>query len=119
MMEWSATIVYSSGSNWLNLSSTSGQNYGSIMVTANAKNLAAGTYEATITINAGPLAGSATAPGTLVVQPAPAPPPPPAPSIVVSKVVNAATFEVTPLVAGSLGTLMGSHFAGKNVWVTL
>ena len=36
----------------------------------------------------------------------------------VSKVVNAATFGVTPLVAGSLGTLMGSNLAGKNVAVT-
>ena len=32
--------------------------------------------------------------------------------------MNAATFESTPLVSGSLGTLMGSHLAGKSVSVT-
>jgi uncharacterized protein (TIGR03437 family) len=50
---------------------------------------------------------------TLTVQPAP-----PAPSVVVSKVVNSATLDATPLVAGSLGTLMGSHLSGKSVSVT-
>ena len=37
--------------------------------------------------------------------------------MVVSKVVNAATFEATPLVAGSLGTVMGSHLSGKSIAV--
>jgi len=118
IMDWTATVVYVSGSGWLSLSSTSGQSYGSIMVVANAKGLAAGTYQAKIVIDAGPLAGNATVPATLVVQAAPAPPPPPAPTLTVSKVVNAATFEATPLVAGSLGTLMGSHLSGKSVTVT-
>ncbi len=36
----------------------------------------------------------------------------------VSKVLNAATLTATPLVSGSLGTLMGSNLAGKNVAVT-
>jgi uncharacterized protein (TIGR03437 family) len=38
--------------------------------------------------------------------------------ITVSKVVNAATFGATPLVAGSLATVMGSHFSGKSIGVT-
>jgi len=119
ILNWTATVVYGSGSGWLSLSSTSGQSYGSIMVVANAKSLAAGAYQAKIVIDAGPLAGNATVPVTLVVQAAPTPTPPPTPAVTVSKVVNAATFQATPLVAGSLGTLMGSHLSGKIVAVTL
>jgi uncharacterized protein (TIGR03437 family) len=37
----------------------------------------------------------------------------------VSQVINAATFQVTPLVAGSVGTLMGSNLAGTTVSVSL
>ncbi|HEY2012674.1 MAG TPA: hypothetical protein VGH38_04190 [Bryobacteraceae bacterium] len=113
IMNWSASVNYQQASGWLNLSQTSGQNYGSIMVTTTGKGLAAGTYHANITIDAGSLAGSFTVPVTLTVQPAP-----PAPSVVVSKVVNSATLDATPLVAGSLGTLMGSHLSGKSVSVT-
>lgn len=40
------------------------------------------------------------------------------PQVRVSSVVNAATFQATPLVAGSLGTLMGSNLAGQKVGVT-
>jgi uncharacterized protein (TIGR03437 family) len=72
----------------------------------------------------------------LTVSPAPAPPtgtttggtppttgtgnPPPTSTsaVQVSRVVNAATFDATPLVAGSLATVMGSNLAGKNVSVT-
>ncbi len=122
ILTWSATVSYTTGSGWLNLSSTSGLNNGSILVVANAKNLSAGTYQANILVTAGGVAGSVTVPVTLTVTAPPTPPPPPpppaAPAVVVSKVVNAATFEVTPLVAGSLATLMGSHLSGKNVSVT-
>jgi uncharacterized protein (TIGR03437 family) len=38
--------------------------------------------------------------------------------VTVSRIVNAATFDPTPLVAGSLGTVMGSNLAGKSVAVT-
>jgi len=41
------------------------------------------------------------------------------PVVTVAKIVNAATFEPTPLVAGSLGTAMGTNLAGKAVAVTL
>jgi uncharacterized protein (TIGR03437 family) len=37
--------------------------------------------------------------------------------VVVTAVVNAATFDATPLVPGSLGTLFGSNLAGKDVSV--
>jgi len=112
IMSWSATVAYQQGAGWLNLSSTSGQNYGSILATASGIGLAAGVYQANIVIDAGS-AGSFTVPVTLTVQPAP-----PTPSVVVTKVVNAATFDATPLVAGSLGTIMGSHLSGKSAAVT-
>jgi uncharacterized protein (TIGR03437 family) len=125
IMNWTATVNYTNGSGWLNLSETSGQNANSIIVVANARNLAAGTYRANIVIEAG-LAGTTTIPVTLTVTaapppvpaPAPAPALPPTPSVVVTRVVNAATFDATPLVAGSLGTIMGSRLSGTIVRVT-
>jgi uncharacterized protein (TIGR03437 family) len=113
-MNWTAAISYGNGSGWLQVDNASGQNFASIVVTASGKGLTAGVYQANIFIDAG-LAGSATIPVTLTVTAAP--PPPPTSTVVVSKVVNAATFDATPLVAGSLGTVMGSHLAGKNVSV--
>jgi uncharacterized protein (TIGR03437 family) len=61
---------------------------------------------------------------TLTVQAAPAPPTPtptptpPAPVVTVNAVVNAATFAVTPLVPGSLGTLLGANLSGNSVTVS-
>jgi uncharacterized protein (TIGR03437 family) len=59
---------------------------------------------------------------TLTVLAAPVLPPapiiPPAPVVTVNSVVNAATFAVTPLVPGSLGTLLGANLSGKLVSVT-
>jgi uncharacterized protein (TIGR03437 family) len=129
IMNWAASISYVNGSGWLAFLGdiASGQNSATVMPTPakGAQGLAPGTYRANVIIDAGPLAGRATVPVVLTVRPDPVATPPPVtpppvspPSITVSKVVNAATFEVTPLVSGSLGTLMGSHFAGKIVSVT-
>ncbi len=128
IMNWAASISYVDGSGWLAFLGdiASGQNSAALRPTPakGAQGLAPGTYRANVIIDAGPLAGHATVPVVLTVRPDPVAPPPVTPppvsppAIVVSKVVNAATFEVTPLVAGSLGTLMGSHFAGKIVSVT-
>jgi uncharacterized protein (TIGR03437 family) len=115
ILNWTATVSYLQGSGWLHLDNTAGQNFGSILVTASGKGLAAGVYQASIFID-GSQAGSVTIPVTLTTTAAP--PPPPVSTVVVSKVVNAATFDATPLVAGSLGTLMGSHLMGKIVSVT-
>jgi uncharacterized protein (TIGR03437 family) len=113
LLNWSATVNYQQGSGWLHLDNIAGVNYSSIIVTASGQGLAAGVYQANIVINAGP-AGSATIPVTLTVTPAP----PPVSTVTVSKVVNAATFDATPLVVGSLGSLMGTHLSGKSVSVT-
>jgi uncharacterized protein (TIGR03437 family) len=133
ILNWTATVNYLQGSNWLTLDNLGGQNNGSVRVFANLKNLPpAGTYQANVVISAGVMAGVVTVPITLTVSPAPQLPstsmpptstPPTAtapttPSVVVSKVVNAATFDLTPLVSGSLGTVLGSNLAGKVVSVT-
>jgi len=119
LMLWTATITYQSGSGWLNLDNSSGQNGGSVRAFVNPKNLpaAAGTYAASILIDGGPMAGSVTVPVTLTVQ-VTAAPAPPASRVTVSAVINAATFAATPLVAGSLGTIKGSNLAGQVVVVT-
>jgi len=117
VLDWSVTISYASGSGWLTLDTSSGRNFGSVRVWAQPQNLAPGVYHASITVNAG-AAGSDTIPLTLTVQAAPPPPPPATPAVTVSQVLNAATLTATPLVSGSLGTLIGSNLAGKNVAVT-
>jgi uncharacterized protein (TIGR03437 family) len=122
IMNWTALVSYATGSGWLTLDYTSGENNGSVRVWVVVPvSLAAGTYQAKIVIDAGPLAGNVTIPVTLTVQAAPVLPPPiipPAPVVTVNAVVNAATFAVTPLVPGSLGTLFGANLSGKLVSVT-
>jgi uncharacterized protein (TIGR03437 family) len=131
LMAWTATVQYTgSTTGWAQLDNTSGINAGSVRVFVNTKGLAAGTYNANVIIDAGALAGVDTIPVVLTVTPAPAssgtppptgtgtPPPTVTPTVQVTKVVNAATFDATPLVAGSLGTVMGTNLGGKNVSVT-
>ncbi len=131
-MTWTASIQYTAGAGWLSLDNSSGVNNASIRVFANPKGLTAGIYQANILIDAGALAGAATLPVTLTVSPAASTSgsgsgsstgsgssgSSAAPSVTVSKIVNAATFDQTPLVAGSLGTVIGSNLSGKSVAVT-
>jgi uncharacterized protein (TIGR03437 family) len=120
LLQWTAAINYQTGSGWLFMDYSSGIGNGSVRVWADAKTLTAGTYHASVTIDGGP-AGTIILPLTLTVAAAPPPPPPPpvtTPSVTITSVVNAATFTQTPLVAGSLGTVMGKNFTGKNLAVT-
>lgn len=122
VMSWTATAGYKSGAGWLSLSPTSGVNAASVFASVNPQNLAAGTYAATITVDAGPLAGSASLVVTLTVSPAPTTPVPPpvtpaAPPVVISTVTNAANFLFSPMAPGSLVTVKGSHLSGQNVTV--
>lgn len=134
VMPWTATVQYINGTGWLSVGPTSGMNNGSVNVIAVPKGLSAGTYQANILIDAGAMAGSVTVPVTLTVSPAPGTgtgsgttgtgtgtsgsTPTSTPQVTVSRVVNAATFNPTPLVAGSLGTAMGTNLGGKIVAVT-
>lgn len=116
LLSWMATVAYQQGSGWLTLSDTSGGANTTLNISATAKNLTAGTYSASVTVDAG-AAGVVTIPIVLTVTAAPPPTTPPT-SVVVSQVINSATLDATPLVSGSLGTLKGSHLSGKNVAVT-
>ena len=111
ILNWTVTIQYNTGTGWLTLDNTSGQNNMSVRVWANAANLTAGAYTANLIIEGGPLGTTDTVPVTLQVVPAPS-------TVVVTSVVNAATFTATPLVPGSLGTIMGTGLSGSNVAVT-
>lgn len=120
-MDWNISVVYPRDAGWLVFDPPSGTNEATVRVTANTKTLSAGPLQATVIVNAG-AAGRYSVLVFLTVTPVPPPPTPPAPvtpSVIVSQVLNAATLQVAPLVAGSLATLMGSHLSGKSVAVTL
>ena len=111
LMNWNATVTYQSGSGWLTVDPGSAFNNATLDVNAYPSALAAGTYQATITIDAGPLVGSKSIPVTLTVSSESTAP-------VISSVLNAATLQQGPLVAGSLAIVKGSNLAGNQVTVT-
>jgi uncharacterized protein (TIGR03437 family) len=115
VLQWTASLKYTNGSGWLNISPASGQNNSGIRVDAIPGTLAAGTYNATLTIDAGPLAGTSNVPITLVITPVtpPAVEPP-----VVEAIVNAATFAAGAVAPGSIATLAGTELSGQTVTVT-
>jgi uncharacterized protein (TIGR03437 family) len=111
LLSFAVTVTYTSGSGWINFGPTVGFNNTAVFVGVNADNLAAGTYNAIITID-GRDGGSQQVPVTLTVNPAG----PPVPTI--TSVTNAATFAAGPVAPGSLATIFGSNFAGQKVSVT-
>jgi uncharacterized protein (TIGR03437 family) len=114
---WNLAVNYVNGAGWIQLDQPSSTiNNGSVRVFVQAQNLAAGTYQANIVVNAGQ-GGSQTIPVTLTVQPAP--PTPTTPTVTISQIVNAASFAPSPLVPGSVATLQGSHLSGKIVSVAV
>lgn len=112
LLEWTASVSYMNGSGWLAVSPTQGDNDGTIRVDAIPGTLAPGTYQATLTVNAGPFAGTKNVAISFRVTATTVQPPS------VQSAVNAATFAAGPLAPGSLATLGGSEFSGKNVSVT-
>jgi uncharacterized protein (TIGR03437 family) len=109
-LAWTATVSYLGTPGWLVLDTTSGKDQGAIRVSANPRGLAPGQYYAYIMIDAGE-AGSFTVSVFLNVQIS-------KPAVTVSEVLNAATLEAAPAVAGSLTTLKGGNLSGKSVSVT-
>jgi uncharacterized protein (TIGR03437 family) len=112
VLYWTASVSYSNGSGWLTVQTPSGTGNGTVRLDAYPGNLAPGTYQATLTIDAG-AAGRRLVAVTLVVAQPTAPVGPQ-----ITAVENAATFVTGPVVAGSLATVMGTSFAGKLVTVT-
>ncbi|MGP0074714.1 MAG: IPT/TIG domain-containing protein [Bryobacteraceae bacterium] len=112
IMQWTASVNYMNGSGWLVVSPTSGQNSGTIRIDAVPGTLAPGTYQATLTVNAGPV-GTRTVAISFVVTAAT-----PVPTPSVQSAVNAATFATGALAPGSIATLTGSQFSGQDVSVT-
>jgi len=111
VLQWTASVTYISGSSWLTLSPAQGQNDGTIQIDAIPGTLAPGTYLATLTVNAGPLAGTRILPISFVITALTVQPPS------VQSAVNAATFASVPLVPGSIATLTGAQFSGPNLSV--
>ena len=120
MMPWIATIAYTNGSGWAKLDPASGDGSATVFVYVNSANLAPGTYQAAITVNAGP-AGTAVVPLFFTVTappPVATPPPPPVVTPAITSVLNGASLQQAPVVPGSITTLMGSAFTGKNISAT-
>jgi len=112
---WRVIITYQDGSGWLRVDRTEGFGNATIRVDALPANLVPGTYRASLTVDAGPLAGSRTLPIVLRVSPS-APPPVEPPRI--TALMNAATYREGPVAPGSLATVFGSRLAGGSVSVS-
>ena len=109
LMQWTASVNVP----WLTLDPYQGVNNTGVRVYAAPANLTPGSYSASISINAG-IAGSSAIPVNFTVGIAT----PAQPGPTISAVLNAASFSAVPAVAGSLTTIMGSGFSGKNLAVT-
>jgi uncharacterized protein (TIGR03437 family) len=114
IMQWTASLTYTNGSGWLDISPMLGQNSANMRIDAIPGTLAPGTYNAILTIDAGPLAGSATVPIAMVITAAT---PPAIQSPSVTTAVNAATFAAGAIAPGSIATLSGTQFSGATVTV--
>lgn len=110
-LDWSATVTYANGANWVFFTQSFGNEGALIQAFVNPSGLTAGTYQGTVLIDAG-IAGSQSFPLTLTVT-APAP----QPAVVVASVTDAADFHPGPVAPGSLATVWGSNLAGQNVSV--
>ncbi len=107
LLNWTAAITYQNGSGWLTIDPAAGLNNATIRIDFVPGKLPAGIYNATLTIDAGPIAGAKTLPLRLELTDF-TPPPPPFP--VVTSVANAASFAEGPVVSGSLTTIFGTNF---------
>ncbi|MBL8238260.1 MAG: CotH kinase family protein [Bryobacterales bacterium] len=106
---YSVYATTENGGNWLKLNVTSGALPGGFSVSLDAKTLAAGAYEATITAFLGG-AAPVTIPVSLVIGTVPAP--------TLSAVVNAASYNAATIAPGQLVTIFGTNLATPGVKVT-
>ena len=113
-MPWTVSVAYKTGSGWLMFAPQSGINNATVRFDVIMSNLTPGTYEATVTIDAGPYAGIRTLPVVARVsglpelpKPPETPTTPPPPPITVSSIGNAASPWPGPITPGSLATIKG------------
>jgi uncharacterized protein (TIGR03437 family) len=108
-LSYSFAVTYQGTGGWLTVTDQNpGANHTTLRLDGNPITLAAGTYKATLTVDAG-AAGKSTVAVTMVVPP---------PVVTVTSVVNAATFQPGPVVAGSIATILGTSLSGKVVTAT-
>lgn len=127
ILNWTASIIYKSGAGWLTADPTSGINNGTVRIDALPSKVPAGTYQATLLIDAGPFGGNVSLPITLTVTNFPPPPvvvppnPPvviPTPTVLLRSLTNAARPDYAGVSAGSLAIIKGSNLQGKDVSVS-
>jgi uncharacterized protein (TIGR03437 family) len=109
VLAWTANVSYQNGSGWISLSAASGSGASTIGVRANPAGLTAGTYNATITIDAGPAAGSQSVPVVFTVGTA---------NPMISQVSSAANGTISNLVPESFASIYGTGLSGNSVTVS-
>jgi uncharacterized protein (TIGR03437 family) len=108
VLSYIVTIAYQSGASWLTVTPASGTGNATLAVAANPAALQPGTYNATLTVNAG-VGGTATIPVTFAVG---------QPGVTIQAVVSAASYQAGPIAPGSYVALFGLNLAGANIGVT-
>ena len=115
IMNSSTKIQYRNGAAWLQITPEAGVNNASLNLSAFPEKLAPGFYEATLTIDAGPLAGTGVLAVRLTVAGVTQPPVDTSPQI---RVVSSYLSEqATTLVPGSLASIRGLRLLGRDVKV--
>lgn len=116
LMNWTAKIEYKKGDGWLKILPAAGLNNASLNLTAFPEKLTPGVYEATLTIDAGAIAGVRILPIRINIQGTTPPPAGTSPSI---RLVSSYLSELTTsLVPGSLASIRGARLAGQDVKVS-
>ncbi len=117
LLNWTANVSYKNGADWIRIDPASGLNNGTLRLDVLPEKLAPGIYEAVLTIDAGPFAGSRSATVRLEVTQVPVQPPP-QPQVTIRNITNGANFRDGALVVGSVASIFGSRLTGREVQVT-
>ncbi len=117
VLSWTASVIYKSGSGWLRFDPESGLNNATVRLDAVAGiGFPPGTYEATLVIDGGPLAGTRSATVRMVARNLTLPPVVNNPEMTS---VSHGAFQAGPLVPGSLGSLFGRNLTGTATRLTM
>jgi uncharacterized protein (TIGR03437 family) len=103
LLNYTLGVTYGSGSGWLTVSPTTGQNSTNVTITASPAALAQGTYTATIAVTAG--SQTAQIPVTFNVGPV---------GTTIQNVGNAASFQYGTVAPGSYAVIFGVNLQGVS-----